>query len=291
MKPNPPKFGMPKFGTRNLTGFLAIALLLSLFLCLWPSGARLVRADSVSERQLQEIRQQWQQSAHAFADVNCSSCHTDKETKKLVVRPSHESCRTCHEKQVETFLIGKHGVRVGEGLSPLTPAMARLPMKAAAREKQMNCNTCHDAHSVDTFQASVDSCLTCHDDLHSRNYLRSPHGSLFTQAGKPSKPSEDLVTCATCHLPRQQTETSEFAFVNHNNTYTLLPRDRMVKEVCTNCHGMEFAYNSIFDDSQVEANFDRPPERYLKTLEMIREFEKKRSGSSASRSEDARAME
>ena len=236
------------------------------------------RADGFTEKQIEEINSLWQNSAHAFADVNCSSCHLQPETKQLIVAPTHESCQSCHEPQVETFLLGKHGIRLQEGLSPLTPAMAHLPMKEAARDRQMNCHTCHDVHSVNTFTASVDSCLTCHDDAHSLNYVKSKHGLLFSEARSLPKPTADLVSCATCHLPRQKVEGTKTIFVNHNNTYNLLPRDRMVKDVCMNCHGMEYSYNSIFDDKLVEANFDAPPTQYLETLEMVKTFEKKRAG-------------
>jgi hypothetical protein len=67
--------------------------------------------------------------------------------------------------------------------------------------------------------------------------------------------------------------------VNHNNTYTLLPRDRMVAEVCMNCHGMEYAYQSIFDDEMVEANFNRLPTLEMETFELVRKLEQRRSGS------------
>ncbi|MEA5471148.1 hypothetical protein [Spirulina sp. 06S082] len=236
------------------------------------------RAGSFTKKHIEEINLAWQNSAHAFADVNCSSCHLQPETKQLIVSPNHESCQSCHEQQVETFLLGKHGIRLQEGLSPLTPAMAYLPMKEAAGDRQMNCNTCHDVHSANTFTASVDSCLTCHNDSHSLNYVKSKHGLLFDQGRSLPKPTADLVTCATCHLPRQKIEGTKNVFVNHNNTYNLLPRDRMVKDVCMNCHGMEYSYNSIFDDELVEANFAAPPTQYLQTLEMVKNLEEKRSG-------------
>ncbi|MBP0018120.1 MAG: cytochrome c3 family protein [Cyanobacteria bacterium SBLK] len=250
-------------------GFLGWSLLL------FPLTAR---ADGLSEKHIEEISNLWQKSAHAFADVNCSSCHLEPETKQLIIAPNHESCQSCHERQVETFLLGKHGIRLQEGLSPLTPAMAHLPMKEAASDRQMNCNTCHDVHSVNTFTASVNSCLTCHNDTHSLNYVKSKHGLLFTEAKLLPAPTADLVSCATCHLPRQRVEGTKTVFVNHNNTYNLLPRDRMVKDVCMNCHGMEYSYNSIFDDELVKANFDAPPTQYLETLEMVKAFEKKRGG-------------
>ena len=234
-----------------------------------------VLADNVSQSQLQKIEQQWQTSAHALADVNCSSCHQNEETKKFVAKPTVESCRSCHENSVDTFLLGKHGIRTLEGLSPLTSAMAHLPMKDGSSDKQMNCNTCHNVHTVDTYQASVDSCLTCHSDKHSLNYKNSPHANIFLEIGKLPRPNSDSVTCATCHLPRQA--SGDNVLVNHNNTYTLKPRDRMVKEVCMNCHGLEHSYNSIFDDELVEANFARPPTQTMQTFQLVREYEKKRS--------------
>lgn len=240
------------------------------------TGAQLL-ADSVSQEKLEEINQLWQSSAHGRAEVNCSSCHLEAESEELVVQPTAESCRSCHEKTVETFLLGKHGVRLGEGLSPLQPKMAHLPMKEEGMNQVMNCNTCHDVHAVNTVTAAVEACLTCHDDPHSRNYFQSRHGEMWLAQTELARPNQESVTCATCHLPRQTTEAKK-VFVNHNNTYTLLPRDRAVKEVCMNCHGMEYSYNSIFDDALVKENFARSPTLNLQTLEMVRELEKKRSG-------------
>ena len=253
---------------------LAIICLCLLFFWTWvlPSEAL---AASVSPAQLQKIERQWQGSAHALAEVNCSSCHQNDESKAFIAKPTYESCTSCHEQSVDTFLLGKHGVRTLEGLSPLTPAMAHLPMKDSSLDKQMNCNTCHNAHTVNTYEASVDSCLSCHNDNHSLNYKNSPHAEIFREIGTLPRPNSDSVTCATCHLPREA--AGDEVVVNHNNTYTLKPRDRMVKEVCMNCHGVEHSYNSIFDDELVEANFARPPTEDLRTFELVRDLEQKRS--------------
>ncbi|WP_036486069.1 cytochrome c3 family protein [Myxosarcina sp. GI1] len=249
----------------------AILLLLLCFYCLVPT----VLADEVTQKQLKEIGQLWQTSAHALAEVNCSSCHQDEQTKQLIAHPTEESCRSCHEYAVDTFWLGKHGIRLYEGMSPLTPAMAHLPMKESALDKQMTCNTCHNVHSVNTSVAAVDSCLTCHNDSHSLNYKDSPHAQTVTNLASLPRPDNQAVTCATCHLPR--TSEAKEILVNHNNTYTLLPRDRMVKEVCMNCHGLEHAYNSIFDDELIENNFARPPNLKLETFDLVRALEKKRS--------------
>lgn len=259
---------------------LSIVILL-VYACLFSVYP--AQADNITQKQLTEINQLWQSSAHALADINCSSCHQNQETKQLMAQPTQESCRSCHEYEVDTFLLGKHGIRTLEGLSPLTPAMAHVAMKDNALGKQMNCNACHNVHSVNTYQAAVDSCLTCHNDSHSLNYQNSRHAQIFNDFGTLPRPNQESVTCAACHLPRQNIDDT--ILVNHNNTYTLLPRDRMVKEVCMNCHGVEYSYNSIFDDELVESNFARPPNHNMETFTLIRQREQKRKRSSQATSE------
>lgn len=250
-----------------------------LTLALALSWAMPAQANGIDQPKIDEATQLWQTSAHAFSEINCSSCHKSSETKEFVAQPGIESCQTCHEQDVNTFLLGKHGIRLQEGDSPLTPAMARLPMRPESLDMQMTCNTCHDVHSVNTVQAAVDSCLSCHNDTHSLNYQNSRHAELFATDRSLPRPSAASVSCATCHLPRHEMGTGDnvFTVVNHNNTYTLLPRDRMVTEVCTNCHGVEYSYNSIFDDELVEANFDAPPTLALETFELVRAFEERRT--------------
>ncbi|MEM6435402.1 MAG: hypothetical protein AAF773_16345 [Cyanobacteria bacterium P01_D01_bin.115] len=254
-----------------------------LMLVLMLSGAAPAWADGITQAQIDQSTQLWQTSAHAFNNINCSSCHQDSQTKAFVAQPNHETCQSCHGQAVDTFLLGKHGIRLLEGESPLTPAMARLPMQPGAHDLQMTCSTCHDSHSVSTVQAAVDSCLTCHSDTHSLNYQNSRHAELFASEifGETglSRPSASSVSCATCHLPRHQ--QGDVTLVNHNNTYTLLPRDRMVQEVCMNCHGVEYSYNSIFDDELVEANFDQPPHLSLETFELVRALEARRTDQNA----------
>ena len=233
---------------------------------------------AIDQALIDETTQLWQGSAHALNDINCSSCHQNSETKEFVAHPTGETCKSCHEQAVDTFLLGKHGIRLLEGQSPLTPAMARLPMKAEAHDKAMTCNSCHDVHSANTVHAATDACLTCHNDNHSLNYQNSRHAELFNADRQLPRPSGNSVSCATCHLPRHEVDAgdSTAALVNHNNTYTLLPRDRMVSEVCMNCHGVEYSYNSIFDDELVEANFDRPPTQEMETFELMRALEARR---------------
>jgi hypothetical protein len=255
---------------------LILSLLLSTVVLLgWATPAF---GHSLEQADIDRATELWQGSAHALNQVNCTSCHQNAETKTLVAHPDQESCRTCHEQAVDTFLLGKHGIRLLEGQTPLTPAMARLPMNPAAFDQQMTCNTCHDVHSVNTVQAAVDSCLGCHSDSHSLNYQNSRHAELFAAEQSLPRPGATAVSCATCHLPRHQITAGDgpVTLVNHNNTYTLLPRDRMVKEVCMNCHGVEYSYNSIFDDALVEANFDQPPSQSMETFDLVRALEDRR---------------
>ena len=263
-------------------GIVIGGLCLLLFSVGWVAPALASsHGGAVDQALVDEMTQLWQGSAHALNDINCSSCHQDSDTKAFVSHPTGESCGSCHEQAVDTFLLGKHGIRLQEGQSPLTPAMARLPMNSEARNTPMTCNACHDVHSVNTVQAATDACLTCHSDTHSLNYKNSRHAELFNADRQLPRPSENSVSCSTCHLPRHEATVvtvgdRSTTIVNHNNTYTLLPRDRMVQEVCMNCHGVEYSYNSIFDDELVEANFDRRPTQEMETFELMRAYEARR---------------
>lgn len=242
----------------------------------WPASA-------ATEQEVEEIVSLWQPSVHALNDVNCASCHQNDESNEFIANPDHESCRSCHEQPVETFLLGKHGIRLLEGESPLTPKIAQIPMKRDAFDQQMNCNACHNVHSINTMQAAVDACLTCHNDNHSLNYENSKHAKAVFASQLP-RPDSASVTCSTCHLPRIAHKSADgipAAKVNHNNTYTLKPRNRMVGEVCMNCHGVEYSYNSIFDDELVEANFDRPPTLNHQTFDLMRAAEERRVGNAS----------
>ena len=241
-------------------------------------------AIAATQESIDEATDLWNTSVHALNDVNCASCHQDKETKAFIAQPSYESCQSCHSESVDTFLLGKHGIRLLEGESPLRPKMARLPMRHEALDRQMTCNTCHDVHSVNTMQAAVDACLTCHSDSHSLNYQNSRHAELFLASRELPRPGPEAVSCATCHMPRTVHGQGDSATVrvNHNNTYSLKPLDRMAGDVCTSCHGIEYSYNSIFDPELVEANFDRPPTIEHETFDLMRALEERRSGNSSS---------
>ncbi len=266
---------------RQVIGLLrsvAVIILVLLLVC-----GTVPVASATTEQDLNDITVLWQNSAHALNDINCASCHQNSETKEFVAVPSYETCQSCHEEAVDTFLLSKHGIRLLEGKDALTPAMARLPMQHDAMQKQMTCNACHDVHSANTVEASVDACLTCHNDDHSLNYQNSKHAELFAESRELPRPAPGAVSCSTCHLPRVNygEGDSTIVKVNHNNTYNLKPQDRMVGDVCMNCHGIEYSYNSIFDPELVEANFDRPPTLKMESFDLMKAAEARRTGNAS----------
>jgi hypothetical protein len=220
-----------------------------------------------------ELVAAWQQSIHAAKEVNCMDCHKGS-SDEFAHRVQASACERCHAFEVDTFHAGKHGVSSKLKLISLRPDDARLPMKAASTggpPRRLGCPACHDPHGLDTRRAATDACLTCHNDPHSRAFTNSKHFSLLAGNGSGARVGARAVTCASCHLPRLRAETEEGTrvAVNHNNSFTIRPRDRMVKHVCIACHGLEFSVNSIYDDRLVENNFQGRPARRHQTLEMI----------------------
>ncbi|MEM8562130.1 MAG: hypothetical protein AAGF57_07830, partial [Pseudomonadota bacterium] len=116
------------------------------------------------------IMQEWLASKHAEAGVGCQTCHavTEEETVSWIDKPGKEVCAQCHQGEVHGFLTGRHGMRLnvaalGKELSPMSPSLARLPMKEHAMDSQLDCQSCHGAHSYDSRSAAVESCLNCHN--------------------------------------------------------------------------------------------------------------------------------
>jgi predicted CXXCH cytochrome family protein len=218
-----------------------------------------------------EVVDGWRASAHAAGDVNCMDCHGGSATGFVAV-PGERACAECHRFEVETFRTGKHGARGAVDLPPLTPSLARQPMRHDTRAgRGLSCAACHDPHRLDTRRAAVEACLGCHDDEHSRNFESSPHGATLRLDGPTGPTGPGAVTCATCHLPRTRVEgdMGPRVAVNHNNTFTLRPRDRMVKEVCAACHGLEFSLSNIVDDTLVRSNFRGRSTRRHETFRMM----------------------
>lgn len=216
---------------------------------------------------------EWESTSHAAGGVNCSGCHVRADSlggeHTWVRRPAESECAACHDPEVEGFLAGRHGMRVARGLPPMRPELARLPMKPEAAELQVSCSSCHSSHRFDTRTAAVDGCLSCHDDLHSLAYVSSPHYALWLAEGSSPERGSG-VSCATCHLPREQQRTGgvDAVFVRHNQNQNLRPNERMGRQVCLNCHGLEFTLDALADTQLIQANFKGRPTQRVTSVEM-----------------------
>ncbi len=215
----------------------------------------------------------WAHSSHARNGVNCSACHSSAEApEKWVAKPADSSCAGCHSLQREAFQLGKHGMRLAQGLPPLQPGMARLPMRADAANHKLGCGSCHSAHKVDRITAARDACLGCHADPHSRAFDASPHGRLWAQVKQGALPATNAVSCATCHMPVTTHRLSELDLVvdhvQHNQSATLRPSEKMLRPVCLRCHGLGFSIDALADAALVERNFTGLPAAHIASIDM-----------------------
>lgn len=221
------------------------------------------------------ITDEWLASAHALNHVNCSDCHQPDAGSGAVSlwsdTVSHETCATCHEWETSGFLEGRHGMRLAADLSPMTPGMARLPMHAEAAHRELSCSSCHDAHDYNTRSAAVESCLSCHDDDHSRAYRDSAHFGLWLAETEGDAMPGSGVSCATCHLPREtaRVDGREVVRVQHNQNFNLRPNEKMIRGVCLQCHGLGFTLDALADRELILRNFDGRPQNHVESLDWV----------------------
>ena len=223
-----------------------------------------------------KILQDWSTAVHATSGVNCSACHLEKVKTGLDAewtnKPDYKVCLSCHERESEGFLNGKHGMRLKQNLSPMTPGQANLPMQPGSNEKELNCISCHSAHKFDTAHASVDACLSCHNDEHSNAYKGSIHFTLWFNEKMSGSKNTTGVSCATCHMPRSVHKSAEgrWIFVQHNQNDNLRPNEKMLRSVCMNCHGLGFAIDALADSNLVKNNFKGRPQQHIKSIDMAK---------------------
>jgi Cytochrome c3 len=244
-----------------------------------------VHADAPADKLPDDAVDEWLATAHAKAGVNCSGCHAPgkqaagkqapAKSAAWIEKPDHTVCATCHAPQAKSFTQGKHGMRLAPGLlsshsglwgifadqplSAMRPELARLPMSKAAYGRELGCTSCHAAHRFDTSgDAQVEACLGCHTDQHSKAYVGSPHHKLWQAERAGTAPKGSGVSCATCHLPRKWVEDDsgvDRVVVNHNQSETLRPNEKMVRSVCTDCHGLGFTLDSLADAALAQRNY------------------------------------
>ena len=247
-----------------------------------------------------EISQDWAASAHAAADVTCTSCHAPEEDI-WIDAPGQDVCADCHKGAKKSFSLGRHGMRghakiskprdvekelkklgwktppagVVAGLevylnepaqpSAMTTDEARVALLAESHGQGMTCVSCHAPHKEDPQNTAITGCLSCHGDDHSRSYENSPHFAAWQAELAGDAPAGSGVTCATCHLP--QTERKGAAVTNHNQNDTLRPNEKMIRPVCMNCHGLEFAIDALADPALISNNFSGQPIRHVESID------------------------
>ena len=211
----------------------------------------------------------WAGSAHAAAGVGCGDCHRPEGTA-WSDDPGLSACAACHELEPEGFLAGRHGMRLAAGLEAMSPAHARLPMRADARSRTLGCGTCHDAHAVDVRPAAVDGCLACHDDEHSAAYADSPHARTWARELSGEGPPGSGVSCASCHLPREprRVASAERIVVEHNQNANLRPNEKMIRDVCLRCHSLRLSIDALADPALIRRNFAGLPARHVASIDM-----------------------
>lgn len=220
-----------------------------------------------------ELLREWSETGHARGGVNCADCHRVKDSESGVTRwidrPGYQACGACHDNESAGFLAGKHGMRLAQGLSAMTPGAARQPMKADAGDHAVGCASCHAAHRFETATAAVESCLGCHDDTHSRAYRQSPHYALWAREQRDGGAPGSGVSCAGCHLPRTLHREAgvETVRVQHNQNDNLRPNEKMARSVCLTCHGLGFTLNALADRGLIDTNFTGRPVMPIPSLD------------------------
>ena len=204
----------------------------------------------------------WAKSAHMRGGVNCMDCHQDESNEPGVAwiqNPTEKTCAQCHEPETNDFYKGKHGMRLAEGLSAMTPEMARIPMHTDVAHEALSCSSCHSSHQYDREFASYQACIQCHSDEHTQNYENSKHFKTWKSEVAGTGVKGSGVSCATCHMPT--VKRGGQWIVNHNQNANLTPNEKMLKDTCLQCHGAEHAMSALADESLVIGNFHKKPEK------------------------------
>ena len=214
----------------------------------------------------------WVQTAHAAAGVNCSGCHGGATTgQPWMTKVPLETCGGCHEGQLDGFFQGKHGMRLAVGLSAMRPEISRSVMHAQAHGRELQCNACHDGHRFNTDYASAEACLKCHSDKHSMAWSQTSHAKAWMDETHGDGPKGSGVSCATCHMPRI-TQADGTVTVQHDQSANLRPNEKMVREVCMNCHGLEFSLSSLADPASIETCFGDAPTTQVDSVQMAHDW-------------------
>lgn len=152
--------------------------------------------------------------ASAHGTNTCASCHRDLTDQhpddNVAARPV--DCRTCHERQTDSYGASVHGIAVQHG-------DANAP----------SCQDCHDSHEVVPpispksplhISRQAETCGQCHD-TEATDYATSVHGKALA-AGVREAP-----TCTDCHSEHK------IESLTHGSSR------KISEDVCSRCHASE----------------------------------------------------
>ena len=63
----------------------------------------------------------------------------------------------------------------------------------------------------------------------------------------------------------------ERVLVQHNQNANLRPNEKMLREVCQDCHGLPFALDALADPALIRNNFKGAPAQHVPSVDMALE--------------------
>jgi predicted CXXCH cytochrome family protein len=160
----------------------------------------------------------------AYAQApDCTQCHADLASKKVVHAAVQMGCPTCHADLDAAQVPHKSKGKFAKGLPAEGPAVCTTCHEAKMFQGKIvhgpvaagMCTGCHDPHSSDNAglarKAPAEQCLDCHGDVKKR-----PHVIIgFSGGGHPLGDGKKVVAdplrggkpfyCAACHEPHAST--------------------------------------------------------------------------------------
>lgn len=154
-------------------------------------------------------------AASAHKTNSCAVCHNDITEKHPDdnVTPKPVNCRTCHERQTESYGASVHG----------------LALKAG-RADSATCQDCHDSHEVVPpispasplhMSKQAETCGACHDK-EAQDLAESVHGKALAAGVR------DAPTCTDCHSEHKIESLTGADASRH-----------ISEDVCSRCHASE----------------------------------------------------
>ncbi len=154
--------------------------------------------------------------------VRCQQCHTSVVKGKGEVR--EERCHTCHEEE-------GHLERISD-----VPFMHEQHVTS----HKVECFQCHDEirHGLlphDPFESGANDCRSCHDQAHDPGMLVLAGTGAVGVEDRPSRMSETMVDCLSCHTGFGATGEGAHDKPDHAAASAATEAD------CFHCHGTAFA--------------------------------------------------